>query len=204
MRTSLRDWFSAAWYITSKINGVSALGLQKALGLGSYQTAWSMLHRLRRAMVIPGRDLLSGVVKVDETYVGGRDSGNIRAPQTDRKKSIVVIAVEVLQPKGFGRIRLRRIPSASKENVEPFIVETIALGSVIHTDGSPLCGSINKLGYTREKSVQLGLFEPAHVTLPGVHRIASLLKRWVLGTHQGSVQSNQLDYYLDEYTFRFN
>lgn len=203
-RTPLRSWFAAAWYVTSQKHGVSALGLQRVLGLGSYQTAWSILHRLRRAMVNPGREKLHGVVEVDEAYIGGREKGKRSAIHYDRKKAIIVVAVEMLQPKGFGRIRLRQIASASKKAVLPFIREAIQPGSIIHTDGSPIYGSLKEQGYTRHKIVHLGSSEPAHVTMPGVHRITSLLKRWLLGTHQGSVQSDKLDHYLDEYTFRFN
>lgn len=203
-RTPLSSWFAAVWYITNQKSGVSALGLQRLLGLGSYQTAWSMLHRLRRAMVNPGRDLLSGVVEVDETYVGGRDVGRTRPPNPNSKKAIVVIAIELLHPKGFGRVRLRRIADASEDSILPFICESVELGAVIQTDGSPAYRSLSKNDYTRHKIVHLGSEDPAHVTMPGVHRIASLLKRWLLGTHQGSVRPEQLDYYLDEYTFRFN
>lgn len=203
-RTPLSSWFAAAWYITGQKNGVSALGLQRILGLGSYQTAWTMLHRLRRAMVNPERERLSGVVEVDETYIGGRDDGKTRPPHRDSKKSVVIIAIELLEPKGFGRIRLRRIADATKSSIEPFICDSIEPGAVVQTDGSPAYGSIQKYGYTRNKIVQLGSEDPAHVTLAGVHRIASLLKRWLMGTHQGSVKAEQLDCYLDEYTFRFN
>lgn len=174
-RTPLNNWFAAAWYITNQKNGVSALGLQKLLGLGSYQTAWTILHKFRKAMVNPEREKLKGIVEVDETYVGGRDTGSIRALNPDSKKAIVIIAIEILEP-----------------------------GSVIRTDGSQAYSSIYKLGYSRDKLVQLASPTPAHVSLPGVHRVASLLKRWLLGTHQGSVKSEQLDAYLDEYAFRFN
>jgi hypothetical protein len=114
-RTPLKSWFAAVRCVTSQKHGVSALGLQRMLGLGSHQTAWAMLHRLRRAMVRKGRERLSGVVEVDESYVGGRDVGSkkrrvVGAVAPDSKKSIVAIAVEVLEPKGFGRIRLRRVP----------------------------------------------------------------------------------------------
>lgn len=183
---------------------MSALGLQKVLGLGSYQTAWSMLHRLRRAMIIPGRERLSGLVEVDETFVGGRDSGRIRAPQPDSRKSIVVVAVELLEPKGFGRIRMQRIANTSKENLRGFVQGAIEPGSTVRTDGSQAYNFLSDDGYIRDKKVQLGASEPAHVSLPGVHRVAALLKRWLLGTHQGSVLAEHLDYYLDEYTFRFN
>ena len=203
-RTPLKSWFAAIWYITNQKNGVSALGLQSLLGLGSYQTAWSMLHRLRRAMVVPERERLSGIVEVDETYLGQRGDGRAHAPQLEHKKIIIIVAVELLEPKGFGRIRLGRVTQATKQAVVPFIQENIEPGTVIHTDGSPIYGKLNEYGYSREKFVQLGSSIPPHETLPGAHRIASLLKRWILGTHQGSVQPKQLDYYLDEYTFRFN
>lgn len=211
-RTSLRSWFAAVWYITNQKQGVTALGLQRVLGLGSYQTAWTMLHRLRRAMVRPGRQQLSGVVEVDETYVGGPTPrqgrpGKLVTPLSyheDDLKSLVIIAVELKQPKGFGRVRMRRIEDTSEASVMPFVEEVVEPGSTVHTDGSWAYRSLKDKGYHRNKIVQLGAEDPAHVTMPGVHRIASLLKRWLLGTHQGSVKPHQLDYYLDEYTFRFN
>lgn len=213
-RTPLRSWFAAVWYMTNQKHGVSALGLQRALGLGGYQTAWTMLHRLRRAMVRPARERLSGVVEVDETYVGGRArrkrrrvpsaEAEAKMPVPDETKSIVAIAVEVHEPKGYGRVRLRRVRDASERSLLPFVQESIEPGSLVRTDGSFAYRSLSEHGYRRHKIVHLGSDDAAHVTMPGVHRIASLLKRWLLGTHQGSVQPQQLDYYLDEYTFRFN
>jgi transposase-like protein len=203
-RTPLTNWFAAAWYITNEKHGVSALGLQRLLGLGSYQTAWTMLHRYRRAMVNPGRGKLSGIVEVDETYVGGVDKAKDRAPSGQSKKSIVAIAVEIKEPNGFGRIRLKRIEGATQVQLNSFIQETIESGSVIQTDGSSVYHKIYELGYERNKLVQLGSEQPPHQTLTGVHRVASLLKRWLLGTHQGSVGHEHLDSYLDEYAFRFN
>ncbi|WP_111609222.1 IS1595 family transposase, partial [Marinomonas arctica] len=199
-RTPLKDWFAAIWYLTNQKNGVSALGIQRLLGLGSYQTAWAILHRLRYAMINPERDKLSGLVEVDETFVGGVVDIN----QQDKKKIVVLIAIELIEPKGFGRIRLRQVDKATKNNIEQFIKDVIEPNSQIHTDGSAAYGSVDKMGYSRKKTVHLGSNIPAHETMPGVHRVASLLKRWLLGTYQGAVQSKQLDYYLDEYTFRFN
>lgn len=203
-RISLQDWFAAAWYITNQKNGVSALGLQRVLGLGSYQTAWTILHKLRRAMVNPYRDKLSGTVEVDETFLGGPETGKRSTIQYLAKKLTVIVAVEMLEPKGFGRVRLRRVSSASKEQALPFIQEEIVSGATIRTDGSPIYHALPDLGYIREKSVQLGAIDPAHVTMPGVHRVASLLKRWLLGTFQGSVKIEHLDHYLEEFSFRFN
>lgn len=201
-RKPLRVGFHAAWHITSQKVGGSALGLQRVLGLGSYQTAWSWLHKLRRAMVRPGRDLLSGRVEVDETYVGGEEEG-VFGRHTE-KKAIVVAAVEVLEPKGFGRIRLRRVPDVSGESLVGFVRQVVLPGSVILTDGWKGYDSLPRHGYTREKTVLSASGDPAHVALPGVHRIAALVKRWLGGTHQGAVSNKHLDYYLDEYTFRFN
>jgi len=201
-RTPLTAWFAAAWYVTNQKHGVSALGLKGVLGLGSYQTAWTIMHKLRRAMVRPGRDRLSGDVEADETYVGGPEPG-LRGRQT-RKKAIVAIAVEIPQPRGFGRARLRRIPDVSGQSLLSFVRDAVEPGSVIHTDGWRGYNGLPEAGYTRKKTVLSDSGDPAHVSMPAVHRVASLLKRWLLGTHQGSVGPEQLDYYLDEFTFRFN
>ena len=211
-RTSLRSWFAAVWYLTNQKQGVAALGLQRVLGLGSYQTAWTMLHRLRRAMVRPNRERLSGVVEVDESYVGrsaphrgrvGKQAKRL-ADQYNARRSIVAIAVEIKEPKGFGRIRLRRIPDTSEASLLPFVQNSIAPGSLVRTDGSWAYRSLTENGYRRDMKIIIGSDDPAHVSLPAVHRVAALLKRWLLGTHQGSVKPHQIDAYLDEFTFRFN
>ena len=211
-RTSLRSWFAAVWYITNQKQGVTALGLQRVLGLGSYQTAWAMLHRLRRAMVRPGRERLSGVVEVDESIVGRSVANSARDVKKKKKKSnqivanrsVIAIAVEIKEPKGFGRIRLRRVPDTSAASVLPFVKDSIEPGSLVRTDGSWAYHRLTRHGYRRDRNVMLGANDPAHVSMPGVHRVAALLKRWLMGTHQGAVRPKQLDYYLDEFTFRFN
>ena len=199
----LRTWFQAIWLVTSQKHGTSALGLQRVLGLGSYQTAWTWLHKLRRAMVRPGRQRLHGSVEVDETYVGGATTGGKRGRGTENKK-IVVIAVEVLRPKGFGRIRMRRVPDVSGDSLVPFICDTAGPGTEILTDGWGGYNSLSKHSYMHSRTVLSDSGDPAHVAMPGVHRIAALLKRWLLGIHQGAISGKHLDYYLDEYTFRFN
>src|SRR5678815_2215024 len=206
-RTPLRVWLAAAWYLTNQKQGVSALGLQRVLGLGSYQTAWAMLHRFRRAMVRPDRDRLKGMVEIDETYVAITDRGEPQSAQgrkNNTTKVLVALAVEVLEPKGFGRIRLRRIAADSAEFVVPFVQASVEPGTQVRTDGSAAYRSLASLGYAHQRSVMLGAEEPAHVTLAGVHRVASLIKRWILGTHHGAVQPEHLDAYLDEFVFRFN
>lgn len=206
-RTPLRTWLAGAWYVTNQKQGVSALGMQRVLGLNSYETAWTMLHRFRRAMTRPGRERLKGNVEVDETYIAITD--RINPPSREGRKrhttdTLVAVAVEVVEPKGFGRVRFRRIPDDSERSVLPFIREEVEPGSTLHTDGSATYRSVTKHGYKHDRNVILGSSTPAHVSLPGVHRVASLVKRWILGTHHGAVQPDQLDYYLDEFAFRFN
>ena len=209
-RTPLRVWFAAAWYITNQKQGVSALGLQRVLGLNSYQTAWTMLHRFRRAMVRPDRDLLSGIVEVDEVFLAlsRKDKENPRAPgsKSHNRSHLVAIAVaiEVHDPKGFGRIRLHRIAAPTIDAIVPFVQGNIASGSTVRTDGSAIYATLKDAGFKHDPHVILGSKVPAHEPLPGVHRIAALIKRWFLGTHQGAVDPRHVDYYLDEFTFRFN
>ena len=206
-RTPLKVWLAAAWYLTNQKQGVSALGLQRVLGLGSYQTAWAMLHRFRRAMVRPDRERLRGVVEVDETYlaIAERKRSKPRARGKGKTDKIsIVVAVEILEPKGFGRIRLRRIAKESTEHVLPFVQASVESGTRVRTDGSAIYRSLPSLGYVHQRAVQLGADVAPHVSMAGVHRVASLVKRWILGTHHGSVQPEHLDAYLDEFVFRFN
>lgn len=201
-RTPLATWFAAIWYVTNQKHGCSALGLQRVLGLGSYQTAWAMLHRLRRAMVRPGRERLHGAVEVDETYFGGQKRGV--GGRHGRYKDIIAIAVELHEPRGFGRVRLRRVADVSEDSLLPFVTDSVEPGSRIHTDGWSGYNALARLGYRHQRTVLRTQADPAHVQMPAVHRVASLLKRWLLGTHQGAVQPEHLDDYLDEFTFRFN
>ncbi|MBI4455420.1 MAG: IS1595 family transposase [Acidobacteria bacterium] len=200
-RTPLRLWFQAMWWITTQKNGASALGLQQMLGLKQYQTAWTWLHKLRSAMVRPGRDLLSGRVEVDESYLGGLEEG-LRGRKTETKALIIVAAQE--DGRGMGRIRMRHIPDASAQSLHRFVQDSIAPGSVVHTDGWRGYSGLDTKGYLQEVTVLKGKKEPASELLPRVHRIISLLKRWLMGTHQGAVSHKHLAYYLDEFTFRFN
>jgi transposase-like protein len=201
-RTPLRLWFAAAWQMTSQKHGVSALGIQRSLGLGSYQTAWAMLHRYRAAMVRPGRERLTGHVEVDEGYVGGVER-NVDGRKTETK-AIVAIAVEVKNPKGFGRVRLKHVPDVTAESLLPFIDEAVQPGTTVHTDGWQAYWKLGERGYEHERTIMRRQSDPAHVVMPGVHRVASLLQRWLLGTHHGRVSHDHLDAYLNEFTFRFN
>jgi len=188
------------WFVTNQKLGGSALGLQRILGLGSYQTAWTWLHKMRRAMVRPASERLSGCVEIDDTYVGGNEEG-VSGRET-HTKSIVVIAAEE-RGRGIGRIRLRRIPDVSAASLTPFVEEAVEPRSLVHTDGWVGYNGIEAKGYTHKVTNIKRSGRLAHELMPRVHRVAALLKRWILGTHQGSVSDKHLGYYLDEFTFRF-
>ena len=193
-------WFRAIWWMVAQKNGVSAKGLQRILGLGNYQTSWTWLHKFRRLMVLSSRNKLSGVVEIDETLVGGKKPG--KRGRGAEGKSVVVIAVEVLGRK-TGRVRLSRIESASSENLNKFILNNIELSATIITDGWRSYNQLEELGYTHQIQTPKTNEEGEEV-LPNVHRIASLLKRWLLGTHQSYLNKNKMEYYLDEYVYRYN
>jgi transposase-like protein/ribosomal protein L37AE/L43A len=198
-RKPLRLWFRAMWYLVSQKQGVSALGLQRVLGLTRYETTWIWLHKLRTAMVRPGRDRLSGTVQVDETFIGGQRPG--KRGRGAAGKALVLIAAE---DKGehVGRIRLFRVPDASAASLSIAVQKMVDPGSVVHTDGWLGYAGVGDMGYIHENvrsSAEVG-----DNLLPLAHRVASLLKRWIGGTHQGAVHPSHLDYYLDEFTFRFN
>ena len=198
-RKPLRLWFRAIWHVTSQKHGVSALGLQRVLGLRSYETAWTWMHKLRCAMVRPGRDRLSGVVEVDETYYGGEKHG--KRGRGALGKTLVVVAVEWNGGR-IGRIRLQRVADASAKNLEPAVQAAVEPDSQVLTDGWSGYSGLTKLGYRHE--IVPHDAEVGDDLLPHANRVVSLLKRWLMGTHQGAVEHSHLDYYLDEYTFRFN
>jgi transposase-like protein len=203
-RTPLRMWFNAIWCIVNQKTGISALGLQKVLGLKSYETTWTWLHKLRTAMVRPGRDRLHGLVEVDETLVGGPQPG--KRGRGASGKVLVLVAVEDregTQQKGIGRIRLQIIPDASGPTLENAVEKIVEPGSTIRTDGWTGYNGLKEKGYDHIV-VKHQEEEPGHDPTPLVHRVASLLKRWLMGTHHGRVEETHLQYYLDEYTFRFN
>jgi transposase-like protein len=195
----LRLWFHAIWHVRCQKYGANALGLHRVLGLGSYHTAWIWLHKLRRAMVRPDRDRLSGVIEVDETYIGGEKPG--KRGRGAAGKELVIIAVQE-DGKRIGRIRLQRVPDASASSLEGAVKASVEAGSTVRTDAWTGYSRLAELGYlhvTAREEADLGIN-----LLPKVHIIASLLNRWLLGTYQGAVRPSHLDFYLDEFTFRFN
>lgn len=199
-RTPLSTWFAAAWFVTSQKNGVSALGLQRVLGFGSYETAWAWMQKLRRAMVRADRDLLSGIVELDQIFVGGRTSRKVGS-YTD--KVVITVAVERDSRNRLGRVRFDLPERANSNEQIEFAQRVIEPGSLIRTDGLYLFRKLATLGYGHE-FVRGYAAEDITEVLPGVHRVASLLKRWIAGTLHHHVSLEHLPYYLDEYAFRFN
>jgi transposase-like protein len=202
IRTPLPVWFRAMWAVTSQKTGISALGLQRELGLRSYKTAWAWMQKLRRAMVRPGRDRLSGHIEVDEAYVGGVHPGLV-GRQTETK-ALVGVAVQVEARHRLGRIRLRRLRDASGPSLTQFVQDAAEPRSVVHTDGWMGYEPLRRHGYRHRITFLEGQASTPSQLMPHVHQVVSLLKRWLLGTHHGAVTHEHLDYYLDEFTFRFN
>ncbi len=203
-RKPLLLWFHIMWWVAAQKTGVSASNFKDFMGFGSYETAWAWLHKLRRAMVRPERDKLTGDVEVDETYIGGREIGKGKQGRRAETKTLVVVATEC-NGKQIGRVRFRCIAEASGDNLQEFIEDNIEHGSLVITDGwsgySFLSHSTN---YEHKQKIISGSGQEAHELLPHVHMVDSLVKRWLNGTHQGNVSPKHLPYYLDEYAFRFN
>lgn len=205
-RTPLTVWFTVCWHLATAKDGVSALSLKRVLEIGSYQTVWAMLHRLRSVLVRPGRERLRGTVEVDETYIGGEEPG-LSGGRAKGKKVLTAIAVEMLAPRGFGRCRMAPVSDASGASLEAFVTDSVEPGTTVVTDGWMGYQGLINLGYNHERRSQraaLASGDDPNQLLPGPHRVASLAKRWLLGTHQGSIGDAHLTHYLDEFVFRFN
>ena len=196
-RTPLTVWFTAVWLFAADKGGISALSVQRELELGSYQTAWAMLHRLRSVLVRPGRDRLTGTVEVDETYIGGVEPG-LAGGRARGKEVLAGIAVEVGAPRGLGRCRIAPLPNASAKSLRAFLGDHVEPGSMVITDGWVGYRGLPDVGYghdPRNQHAARDAGQDLDELLPGVHRVASLLKRWLLGTHQGGVDPAHLPAY---------
>jgi len=198
-RIPLQIWFQAIWQLVSQKHGISALGLQRVLGIKRYETVWTMLHKLRIAMIRPGRDRLVGTVEVDEIYIGGRHSG--KRGRGAKGKTLVVIAVED-KGKRPGRIRLNKVKDASGQSLTQAVKECVESKSEVCTDDWGGYNQLSSCDYKHtviRKTADIG-----ENLLPLANIVASLLKRWLQGTLQGSPRASYLEYYLDEFVFRFN
>lgn len=200
-RKPLRLWFHVMWWVMSQKTGASAKNLKDSMGFTRYQTTWAWLHKLRRIMIRPGRECLRGTVEVDETYIGGKEEGS--KGRKIKKKVLVAVAVEEVEGK-LGRVRFRCIPNASEDSLIPFIEDNVEAGSVVKTDGWKGYVSVTRKGYRHVAHKISKSGKEASELLPNVSLVTGLVKRWLMGTHQGGISSNHLQYYLDEYAFRFN
>lgn len=207
-RKPLRLWFRAMFLMASQKLGLSAKNFQRQMGLPSYQTAWTWLHKLRRAMVRSDRPKLEGTVEVDDAYVGGVEEGSHGRGSSN---PIVAVAVEVIadaderkrKKARLGRVRLEVVEDVTQVSLTTFVVENVSRDAKVRTDGLSSYDELTEVGFDRERRV-VGDPKRASKVLPGVHRVISLVKRWLLGTHQGAVSEKHLSWYLQEYTFRFN
>ena len=203
-RKPLLLWFHIMWWVVAQKTGASANNLMDFMGFGSYETAWSWLQKLRRAMVRPERNRLSGEVEVDETFIGGKEIGTGKQGRGAETKTLVVVATECIG-KQIGRVRFKCISEASGKYLLQFIEENIEQGSTIITDGWKGYKSLTKSEkYKHEIKIISGSGKEAHELLPHVHLVDSLVKRWINGTHQGNISPKYISYYLDEFAFRFN
>jgi len=200
-RKPLRAWLQAMFLVATQKTGTSAANLQRQVGLGSYETAWAWLHKIRACLALPGRAKLAGRVEIDEGYVGGTEEGKPGRGAED--KAVVAVAAEDLGGH-IGRVRLAVEPDASQESLTGFVVENVAKGSTAHTDGWSGYAKISKQGIAHEAESIKKSSKKGSELFPLVHLVLSLLKRWLLGTFQGAVSEKHLQAYLDEFTFRFN
>lgn len=196
-KKSLSLWYRAIYLVSFQKTGISAKNLQRLLGFGSYQTAWSWLAKLRRAMKRKGRDKLFGNIEVDEAYYGGKASGK-RGRGSEGKQEFAV-AVETVGKK-LGRIRMQCIPDCSGASLQAFLYANIELKSTLFTDGWKGYGDFlpEHFGHTVKRK------QDEEKLLPAVHLCVSQFKRWMLGIHQGVVGKKHLQTYMDEFVFRFN
>jgi transposase-like protein len=204
-KSGLSRWFLAIYLVTASKGGISAVELQRQMGFGSYQTAWSWLHKIRKAMVRPGRQPLSHRVEADETYVGGSKPG--RPGRAAAGKTLVAGAVESGRGKArgrrLGRLRLAVVGDASANSLEGFLAAAVARPAVVTTDGWSGYAGLAARGYDHEPH-NLSSWGDAALRLPAIHLVFGLAKRWLLGTHHGAVGRKHLPAYLDEFVFRFN
>ena len=205
-KTGLARWFLAIYLVTASKGGIAAMELKRQMGFGSYQTAWTWLHKIRKAMVAPGRQPLAARVEADETYVGGARPG--RAGRGAAGKTRVAGAVESgrgqARGRRLGRLRLAVVPDVSARSLEGFLATAVAPPATVATDGWSGYAGLAAAGYDHQPLNLSATWGDAALRLPAIHLVFGLAKRWLLGTHHGAVSSKHLGAYLDEFVFRFN
>src|SRR4051794_33344519 len=195
----LRTWFLAAWLVATHKNGMSARQLWKQLGLGSYESAWLLLRKLRAAMVDPDREPLAGLVEVDETGLPFRAGDTPARPGRSHDGKLLVAGAVEIRGRGPGRVRLAVIGDYSAESLGGFVAGDVADGSTVVSDG---WSGYRHLKEVRHDPKVIGE-TPAHLVLPWIHRIFANAKRWALGVYHG-LRAEHLQASLDEFAFRFN
>src|SRR6516225_8362969 len=205
-KVPLTHWFWAAYLMTTDKRGVSALLLQRQLGLSCYETAWMLLHKLRRAMVNVARQPLHGEVEVDETWIGGEQAGLRGSRQLKgRRAALVLVAVE-RRGRGSGRVRMEAIPDFRGKTILPFLHQNVSSGSTIYTDGLKSFEGLTEAGFkhiARTQPLRPALRKGAKSAVPLADRAIGNLQQWLIGTYHG-VSKPQLQVYLDEFVFRHN
>ena len=205
-KTGLARWFLAIYLVTSSKGGISAMELQRQMGFGSYGTAWAWLHKIRRAMVVPGRQPLGDRVEADETLVGGARPG--KPGRGAAGKTVVAGAVEsrrgTARGRRLGRLRLQAVRDASASSLVGFLDQNVLRPALVTTDGWSGYRGLEAEGYAHEPIPLARSWGDAALRLPAIHLVFGLAKRWLLGTHHGAVSAKHLQAYLDEYVFRFN
>ena len=205
-RVSLVLWFWAAYLMTTDKRGISALLLQRQLELRRYETAWMMLHKLRRAMVNVAREPLHGEVEIDEAWIGGPQAGLRGSRQLKGRRAVLVLVAVEKRGKASGRLRMAMIPDFKATTLSGFIQQHIAPGSTIYTDALKSFTGLDKVGYrhiARAQPKTTELRKGAKSVLPLADRAIGNLQQWLIGTHHG-VSRAQLQVYLDEFVFRHN
>jgi transposase-like protein len=205
-KTGLAKWFLAIYLVTSSKGGISAMELKRQMGFGSYQTAWSWLHKIRRAMVRPARAPLSARVEADETYVGGPRPGTPGRGAGGKITVAGAVESDRGQARGrrLGRLRLAVVPDVSARSLEGFLAAAVARPATVATDGWSGYAGLDGAGYAHEPLSLSASWGDAALRLPAIHLVFGLAKRWLLGTHHGAVGKKHLPAYLDEFVFRFN
>lgn len=214
-KTGLAKWFLAIFLVTSSKRGIAAAELQRQMGFASYQTAWTWLHKIRRAMVRPEREPLKGAVEADETYIGGRKPG--KRGRGAAGKALVVGAVEcrretVMDEKTeeekvclkLGRLRLAHVGDAGGATLCGFISDNVRSKTPVMTDSAKAYSALAKEGYDHEPTNLSASGPEGLQRLSAIHLVFGQLKRWLLGTHHGGQSPKHLPAYLDEFVFRFN
>lgn len=205
-KTPLTLWFWAAYLMTTDTRGISALGLQRQLGLRRYETAWMMLHKLRRAMVNVGREPLHGEVEVDDTWIGGPQPGLRGSRQLKGRHAVPVLVAVEKRGDRSGRVRMSVLRDFKATTVTALLQQQVAPGATLYTDGLGGFAGLQEAGFDHvplKQPLRSAFRKGARSVVPLADRAIGNLQQWLIGTYHG-VSRAQLQAYLDEFVFRHN